>query len=101
MASCPCCGRAYPRGGRPRTTGPGSQSNHLHGHLQQICEHTGYTMSEVKEAMKADMPNWPVVERLGHLVHLSEADVDTLVEAEAIEWTHRTAAELEIRLIEA
>lgn len=99
-SSCPACGRPYPRGGRPRTTGMGSQCNHLHGHLQQLAEFTGYSMSEIKEVMKADLPNWPVVERLGHVVHVSEADVDTMVESAAIEWTHRKADELNVILIE-
>jgi len=69
--------------------------------LQQLAEFIGFSMSELKEAMKADLPNWPVVERLGHMVHVSEADVDTMVESAAIEWTHVKASELGVGLREA
>jgi hypothetical protein len=100
MATCPACGKVFSVY-RARTTGPGSQSNHLHGHLQQIAEHTGFSMSELKDVLKQDLPGWPVVERLGHMVHVSEADVDTMVESAAIEWTHVKAAELGVVLREA
>jgi len=100
MATCPACGKVFSVY-RARTTGPGSQSAHLHGHLQQLAEFTGFSMSELKEAMKADLPNWPVVERLGHMVHVSEADVDTMVESAAIEWLHVKASELGVALREA
>jgi hypothetical protein len=90
---------------KPRTFGPrkqkpddpGYQSNHLHGHLQQLAIHFGYTMGEMKEIMKDDVPEWTVEpRRIGKRVKLrpvSEADVSTAVEARAIEWTHLIAAE--------
>jgi hypothetical protein len=99
MAKCPACGKVFSVY-RARTTGPGSQSAHLHGHLQQIAEHAGYSMGEVKEAMKEDLASWPVVERFGHMIHASEADVDTMVESEAVDWTHQKAAFLGIILRE-
>ena len=99
-SSCPACGRPYPRGGLPRSTGKGSQCNHLHGHLQQLAEFTGFGMSEIKDVLKADLFEWPMVERMGHLIPMSEADVDTAVESAAIEWTHVKAAELGVVLRE-
>jgi len=57
-------------------------------------------MSEIKEVMKDDLPGWPHVERFGRMVAVSEADVDTVVEAAAIEWTHVKAAELGVVLRE-
>ena len=92
-------------GVRPRTTGRYSQSAHLHGHLQQIARHTGYTLGEIKEVMKEDLPDWPRHEvKLGgvvRLVPISEANVDVPTESKAIEWCHVKAAELGIRLVEA
>jgi hypothetical protein len=105
MVRCPRCGFKYDLFDRtvkrPRTTGKGSQSNHLHGHLQQIAEFTGYGMSEVKDVLKADLADWPHVERFGRMVPVSEAELDTLVEAAAIEWTHAKAEELGVVLREA
>lgn len=90
---------------RPRTHGPkktnpgdpGFQSNHLHGHLSQLAIHYGYTMQELKEIMKDDVPEWPVEQRrIGHRVKMrpvSEADVSIEVESKAIEWCHMIAGE--------
>lgn len=58
-------------------------------------------MSEVKDALKADLADWPHVERFGKMVAVSEADVDTVVESAAIEWTHVKASELGVVLREA
>ena len=99
MATCPKCGFKFTVY-RARTTGPGSQCNHLHGHLQQLAEFTGYGMSEIKDVMKADLACWPHVERMGRMVAVSEADVDTGVEAQAIEWCHQKSSELGIILRE-
>jgi hypothetical protein len=56
---------------RPRSFGPkkqkpcdlGYQSNHLHGHLSQLAIHFSYTMGEMKEIMKDDVPEWPTEPR--------------------------------------
>lgn len=89
---------------KPRTTGPDSQSAHLHGHLQQLAMETGHTMQELKEFMKADLPQWPthVIKLNGktQIIYESEAAVNTAIEAAAIEWCHIQAADLGIRLIE-
>jgi hypothetical protein len=89
---------------KPRTTGPGSQSAHLHGHLQQLAEYTGYTMGEIKEAMKEDLLDWPshevVLGGRRHRIYSSEADADTVLESKAVEWTHVRAAEMGITLVE-
>ena len=98
-SSCPCCGRPY-NSGLPRTKGPGSQSAHLHGHLQQIAKHIGCYMGELKEAMKYDLPDWPMKFVLQHKVAASEADVNTFIESQAITWCHVKAAELGVVLRE-
>jgi len=85
---------------KPRTTGPKSQQAHLHGHLSQIADSLGYHMSELKEAMKEDLPDWPRKTVLGKTVYMSESDADTVLESKAIEWCHVRAAEFGIRLIE-
>jgi len=89
---------------KPRSTGWKSQCNHLHGHLSQIADHCGYYMSEIKEAMKEDLPDWPrkaiSIGGARKIVYMSEADADTVLESKAIEWCHVKAAELGIILIE-
>lgn len=89
---------------KPRTFGPGSQSAHLHGHLQQLAVHFGYTLGEMKDVMKDDVAEWPREERkLGKrrvLRPVSEADVSTAVESRAIEWTHMIAGEEGLVLVE-
>lgn len=103
MRICTVCGQVI-RNARPRTTGPRSQSAHLHGHLQVIAAETGYTMGEMKQVMKEDMPTWPTkaVRFRGreYVVAVSEADVDTETESAAIEWCHQQACELGIVLRE-
>lgn len=89
---------------KPRSTGPRSQSNHLHGHLSQLAIYYSYTMSEMKEIMKDDVPEWPVENRiLGHRVvvrPVSEALVSSSVANKAIEWCHMIAAEEKVILKE-
>ena len=92
------------RPSKPRTFGPGSQSAHLHGHLQQLALHFGYDLAEMKLVMKDSVPEWPVEERrFGRTVKVrpvSESTVSTVVEAAGIEWCHRVAAEEGIVLVE-
>jgi hypothetical protein len=57
-------------------------------------------MSEVKDVLKADLADWPHVERFGKMVAVSESELDTLVASAAIEWTHVKAAELGVVLRE-
>jgi hypothetical protein len=89
---------------KPRTFGPGSQSAHLHGHLQQLAVHFGYTLGEMKDVMKGDVAEWPREERkFGKrriLRPVSEATVSTVVESRAIEWCHLIAAEEGLVLVE-
>ena len=86
-----------------RTFGPGSQSAHLHGHLQQLAVHFGYTLGEMKEVMKRDVPDWPWVQinaKRAWIRPESEAMVSSSVESKAIEWTHLIAAEEGLELVE-
>ena len=85
---------------KPRTTGPKSQQAHLHGHLSQIADYTGFYLSEIKEVMKEDIPEWPRKIIMGRTVYMSEADADTILESKAIEWCHVKAAFLGIILKE-
>jgi hypothetical protein len=85
---------------KPRTTGFKSQQAHVHGHLSQIADFLGYYMSEIKEVMKDDLPDWPRKFIMGRTVYMSEADADTVLESKAIEWCHVKAAELGIMLKE-
>jgi hypothetical protein len=57
-------------------------------------------MSELKDVLKADLADWPHVERFGRMVAVSEADLDTAVESAAIGWCHMRAAELGVVLRE-
>ena len=105
MITCPACKHRFiPLSDRPRSTGRGSQSAHLHGHLQQIGRELGYSLGEIKEVMKADLLDWPhkTVTFKGRefSVPISESDATVRVEAAAIEWCHMRAAEFGIRLIE-
>jgi len=103
MRFCAACGQPI-LDKRPRSTGPRSQSAHLHGHLQMIAEHCGYNMGEMKAVMKEDCVGWPhkEVAWLGrtHMVPISEADATVEVESVAIDWCHVVAAELGIVLRE-
>ena len=99
---CPKCG--YELTVRPRTTGKYSASAHLHGHLQQLAKFTGYTLGEVKEVMKEDCEGWPHHEiELGgvvRLVPISETDASSADESAGIEWCHRKASDMGVRLVE-
>ena len=91
---------------RPRSTGRGSQSAHLHGHLQTIARHYGtVSMEDVKQLMKWDCIEWPrKMVRVGSaslFVPIGERDADTVAESAAIEWCHVKAAEEGIILVEA
>ncbi len=89
---------------RPRTTGWKSQNHHLRGHVRQLCGYTGFTMQEMMQAIKEECPNWPVdfKEFRGkrRTVYASEADINVEICSEAIEITHRIAADLAVRLVE-
>jgi hypothetical protein len=89
---------------RPRSTGWKSQNAHLHGHIRQLCEPTGYTMSEMKQIIKEDTPSWPVEYKefrgKRRAVYASEADISMEVASEAIEICHVVAADLGVRLQE-
>ena len=85
---------------KPRSTGAKSQSNHLHGHIQQIAAETYHTMSEIKDYIKTECPNWPSEEVLGKLKPKSESKLSMEQEALVIEWVHALAYEQNIRLVE-
>ena len=91
----------YPR--KPRTTGEGSQSHHLNGHVQQICMETGDEFDDVKmeikrRAIKRGYPSH--TDSFGNVVPQSEANASTVECAMLIEEAHDVAAFLNIRLKE-
>jgi hypothetical protein len=100
---CAVCGQPI-RDKRPRSTGRYSQSNHLHGHLQQLAEHCGYHLNEMKAVMKEAVTEWPR-KRVSfggktYNVPISEAEASVVEESAAIEWCHHMAAELQVVLRE-
>jgi len=95
-----------------RSTGPFSQSHHLNGHIQQICNDTGNDFDDVKLYVKrrafkrglpfATKPNGDILYSLADLepLPISETQMTTEQCSWCIEETHELAAELGIRLIE-
>jgi hypothetical protein len=88
---------------RPRTTGEGSQSHHINGHVQQIAMETGASFQAVKEYAKAEavsegwgfttLPNGDVLANSESTATVEQASV-------LIEVLHRLAAEWSIHLVE-
>lgn len=96
---------------KPRTTGEGSQSHHLNGHVQQIAAETGNPFEVVKMEIKhrAISMGYPILYKpdgtprtdlWGRVMGISEADSSTSECALLIETAHRLAAELGIFLQE-
>ena len=88
--------------GKPRTTGPGSQSHHLNGHVQQIAVETGNDFDDVKDAAKrqALAMGYPFRTIAGQVLPYSETEIDIIQAGFLIESLHRIAAELGIVLRE-
>ena len=86
----------------PRTTGEGSQSHHLNGHIQQIANGIGDSFEDIKLAIKfeARSAGYPGREIAGHWMPQHETDCDTVECGILIETAHRVAAFLNIKLIE-
>ena len=83
---------------KPRTTGPYSQSNHLHGHIRQLAYETGNDFESVKTALKmfaVENLNYPCDYIFGVAVPKPEHDADTEMESILIEAAHLMAAEFE------
>lgn len=92
----------FTRPKKPRTTGPGSQSAHFHGHCMSIAIATCNTLEMVKVALKeiAMDEGYPGKIICGKKIPQSEADASTDDERILIETAHRIAAEEGIALIE-
>jgi hypothetical protein len=88
--------------GKPRTTGEGSQSHHINGHVQQIANETGNSFDDVKLAAKheAITRGYPFRTISGQVIPHSESEIDTVAAGHLIETLHQIAAELDIRLRE-
>ena len=102
MTRCPTCGQALPGLRRPRSTGHKSQNNHVHGHAQQIAEHTGHEVDEIitYAKLRAVKRGYPV-EMIGEVaVPWSQTRIDTDQAAYLIEELHQIAAELDVALRE-
>lgn len=87
---------------KPRSTGPGSQSHHLNGHVQQIADRTGLAFDLVKYCIKmlaVEEMDYPHAVVDGHVWPQSEADCSSgecalLIEAAHV-WAARHGIELE------
>jgi len=96
---------------RPRSTGKGSQSHHLNGHVQQIATLTGQPFDDIKKYIKEhaidrgfpileDENGTMILDMWGNKQGISEADC-TIEECKyLIEESHQLAAELDIKLEE-
>jgi len=88
---------------KPRTTGDGSQSHHLNGHVQQIAEFTGDEFDDVKMEIKrrAIKRGYPFhTDSFGNAVPDSEANSSTVECGYLIDEAHEVAAFLNIKLKE-
>ena len=88
---------------KPRTTGKGSQSHHLNGHIAQICNVTGNDHETIKYCVKmiaVEQYGYPFQTVAGHVVPKRERDCDTAECAMLIEAAHYLAAQLGIILRE-
>ena len=88
---------------RARTTGAGSQSHHINGHIQQICIATGNDFDMVKTVvkMRAISRGYPFKTLRGVVIPQSEADASIEECALLIDEVHQLAAEEGIALVEA
>ena len=80
---------------KPRTTGKGSQSHHLNGHIAQICNVTGNDHETIKYCVKmiaVEQFGYPFETVAGHVVPKRERDCDTAECAKLIEAAHVWAA---------
>ena len=88
---------------KPRTTGKGSQSHHLNGHIAQICNVTGNDHETIKYCVKmiaVEQLDYPFETVCGHVVPKPERECDTEECAKLIEASHMLAAQLGIILRE-
>lgn len=94
-----------------RTTGSGSQSHHLNGHIQQIAMATGQPFEDIKKYVKQKgiSQGYPMLMRFGRPLEdlwgnplgISETEATVQECSILIDVTHRLAAELGIILQEA
>lgn len=88
---------------KPRTTGKGSQSHHLNGHIAQICNVTGNDHETIKYCVKmiaVEQMGYPFETVAGHIIPKRESDCDTEECAKLIEASHMLAAQIGIILRE-
>lgn len=87
---------------KPRTTGDGSQSHHLNGHIQQVANAMGIDFDRIKMLVKIEARElgYPGIEYFGIWIPQSEADSDTVECGYLIESVHKVAAQFGITLIE-
>ena len=88
---------------RPRTTGRGSQCNHLNGHVRQICRHTGDSFDDVKMHIKREAISrgYPSVDTSwGEVVPKSEAEASSGEASILVATAHMVADFLGVSLYE-
>jgi len=88
---------------KPRSTGPGSASNHFNGHCAQIANWTGDSFDDVKMHIKREAiaEGYPFrTDSFGNVIPQSEAEASTVEESILIETSHRVASFLSVILKE-
>jgi hypothetical protein len=88
---------------RPRSTGPGSASNHAHGHFQQLSMAMGVPFETAKMYIKiraAIEMGYPSEMIKGIVLPQSEALATVEQESMLIEMCHIVASEISVALIE-
>ena len=89
---------------RPRSTCVHGQNRHIHGHLQQIAEYTGYELDDIKDYVKnrALRRGYPTRQNplTGEIKAMPTKYANTVEANYIIDELHQLAAELEIELDE-
>lgn len=96
---------------RPRSTGQGSQSHHLNGHIQQIAVLTGQPFEDIKKYIKAEAVSRgypmltndegkPMYDLWGNIQGISESDCTVEDCILLIDQVHQFADENDIKLKE-
>lgn len=89
---------------KPRSTGEGSQSHHINGHVTQIANEIGDTFDDIKDEAKrrAISKGYPYrTDSFKNVKPLSETEIDTTQAGYLIEALHEIAAFLNVTLTES
>lgn len=89
---------------KPRTTSVHGQNRHIHGHLQDIADYTGYELEDIKDYIKqrAVRRGYPTKQNplTGEIKPIPSRFANTVEASYLIEELHQLAAEMDIPLNE-